>query len=255
MGHVWSFIISTGQGMELTNKFVNSETNKTAARVIKLVEPLLGHGHTLWMDNFYNSPELARFLKSKKTDCVGTLRINIKTVPPLVKDKNLKKGQQFGRHSGHVGVLTWHDKKKVTMISTYHTDEMRESISRGKEVVKPDAVSDYNSHMGGVDLKDQMLQPYLLERKKGSKWHVKLFKRLLNITIYNSMVIYRSLSANKKTNPLTFSCILSKDSLKNMSLEYLILYMGTHLLNHLLKVTFWRRFPPLEGNLNLNDGA
>jgi hypothetical protein len=39
------------------------------------------------------------------------------------------------------------------MISTYHTDEMHVSISRGKEVVKPAVVYDYNSHMGGVDLK------------------------------------------------------------------------------------------------------
>jgi hypothetical protein len=29
-------------------------------------------------------------------------------------------------------------------------------------------VLDYNKNMGGVDLKDKFLQPYLLERKK--KW-------------------------------------------------------------------------------------
>jgi hypothetical protein len=53
MGLVWSVIIYTGQGMELTNEFVNSETNKTAAIVIKLVEPLLGRGYTLWMDTIF----------------------------------------------------------------------------------------------------------------------------------------------------------------------------------------------------------
>jgi hypothetical protein len=42
------------------------ETNKTAAILVKLVENLLGRGHTVWMDNIYNSPDLARFLKSKK---------------------------------------------------------------------------------------------------------------------------------------------------------------------------------------------
>jgi hypothetical protein len=42
--------------MELTNQSVNSDTNKTAAKVIKLVEPLLGHSYTLWTDNFHNSP-------------------------------------------------------------------------------------------------------------------------------------------------------------------------------------------------------
>jgi hypothetical protein len=83
-GYVWSFIIYTEQGMELTNQYVNFDTNKTAATMIKLMEPLLGRGHTLWMDNFYNSPELAHFLNSKKTNCVGTLHVNRKSVPPLV---------------------------------------------------------------------------------------------------------------------------------------------------------------------------
>jgi hypothetical protein len=93
MGYVWSFIIYTGQGMELTNEFVNSETNKTAATVIKLEEPLFGHGHTHWMDNFYNSLELERFLKSKKTDCVGTLH----TVFTRIKD-NLHNLQLSGKY-------------------------------------------------------------------------------------------------------------------------------------------------------------
>jgi hypothetical protein len=47
--------------MELTNQFVTAETNKTAAIVVKLLENLLDYGHTVWVDNFHNSPELARF--------------------------------------------------------------------------------------------------------------------------------------------------------------------------------------------------
>jgi hypothetical protein len=48
MGYVWSFIICSRQDMEVTNQFVNSGMNKTTAIVVKLVEPLLGHGHTHW---------------------------------------------------------------------------------------------------------------------------------------------------------------------------------------------------------------
>jgi hypothetical protein len=106
-------------------------------------------------------------------------------------------------------------------MSTYHTDKMCVSISRDKEIIKPDVASDSNSHMGGVDLRDQKLQPYLLKRKKGSKWYAKLFKRLLNVTIRNSMVIYRSLHANKKTDPLIFRLHLTKDLYKNMGLSTL----------------------------------
>ena len=111
-GYVWSFLVYTGQGMELTNQYVTAETNKTAAIVVTLLENLLGRGHTVWMDNFYNSPDLARFLKSKNTDCVGTLRPNRKNVPPLVKNKKLKKGEHCAQHSGDVAVLAWQDKKR-----------------------------------------------------------------------------------------------------------------------------------------------
>jgi hypothetical protein len=67
-GYVWSFLIYIGKGMELANQFVSAETNKTEAIVVKLTENLLGRGHR-WMDNFYNSLELARFLKSKNRLC------------------------------------------------------------------------------------------------------------------------------------------------------------------------------------------
>ena len=32
-------------------------------------------------------------------------------------------------------------------------------------------------------------EPYLLERKKMTKWYIKLFRRLLNVTVLNCMVI------------------------------------------------------------------
>jgi hypothetical protein len=41
---------------------------------------------------------------------------------------------------------------------------------------------------GGVDLKDQVLQPYVTERKKMTKWYMKMF-RLLNVTILNCLII------------------------------------------------------------------
>jgi len=54
--------------------FISGDTNKTAAIVLSLVEPLLKKGRTLCLDSFYNSPALAQRLKNLKTDCVGSLR-------------------------------------------------------------------------------------------------------------------------------------------------------------------------------------
>jgi hypothetical protein len=58
--------------------------------------------------------------------------------------------------------------------------------------------------MLGVDLKDQMPQPYLLERKKSTKWYLKLFRKLLSVAIHNAVVIYRCLPDNKDMDTLKF---------------------------------------------------
>jgi hypothetical protein len=57
------------------------------------VELLLGKEHILWMDNFYNATALAKLQKYMKTDSVGTLRLNRKDVPKIVKEKVLRKGK------------------------------------------------------------------------------------------------------------------------------------------------------------------
>jgi len=64
---LWSFIIYTGKDTVFQTAFISGDTNKTAAIVLSLVEPLLEKGCALWMDNFYNSPALAQRLKSLKT--------------------------------------------------------------------------------------------------------------------------------------------------------------------------------------------
>lgn len=56
---------------------------------------------------------------------------------------------------------------------------------------------------GGVDLKDQMLEPYLLERKRCAKWYMKLFKRLLNVSILNARILLES-CAHKRSDHLAF---------------------------------------------------
>ena len=111
---------------------------------MKLPNTLLGHGHTLWMVNFYNSPELARQLKFKhSTVCVGTLKLNRKNVPKEVNDKKLKKGETIARYSGPVMVLKWCDKRSVTMVSIFHSVDTQRVSKKRKEIQKPLCVIDY----------------------------------------------------------------------------------------------------------------
>jgi len=205
-GYLWSFIIYTGKDTVFQTEFISGDTNKTATIVLSLVEPLLKKGRTLWMDNFYNSPPLAQRLKSLKTDCDGTLHLSRKDVPQKVKDKKLKKGELVAQHSGPVSVLKWKDKRKVTMILTYHGEETRMKLTKCRqEKQKPVSVLDYNENMRGVDLKNHLLQPYLLEiKKKMTKWYIKLFRRLLNIIVLNCMIICHANSGQTKIDHFKF---------------------------------------------------
>jgi hypothetical protein len=52
-------------------------THKTTAIVLPSVETLLEKGHKVWLNNFYNSPALARLLKHTGIVCVGTLQCDV----------------------------------------------------------------------------------------------------------------------------------------------------------------------------------
>ena len=57
-GYLWQFVIYTGSTTEVQTGIISTDVQKTTQIVIKLIEPLFGVGHTLWMDIYYNSPEL-----------------------------------------------------------------------------------------------------------------------------------------------------------------------------------------------------
>ena len=131
---MWCFLVYTGKSTVLQSSLITPDTPKTAAIVLELLEPLFGRGHTLWLDNFFNSPELARKLNIEhSTDSVGTLKLNTKDVPKEAKDKKLEKQEITARHSGSVTVLKWRDKRNVTMASTYHSADAQRVSNKGKQ--------------------------------------------------------------------------------------------------------------------------
>ena len=56
---------------------------------------------------------------------------------------------------------------------------------------------DYNHIMERVNLNEQLLHMYMVEKKKMTKWYLKLFNRLLNATVLNSFVVYRQVTGRK----------------------------------------------------------
>jgi hypothetical protein len=137
------------------------------------------------------------------------------------------------------------------MISTYHGQETRTKLTKCKqENQKPVSVIDYNENMRGVDLKDQLLQPYLLERKKMTKWYMKLFRRLLNSTIVNCMVVCCANSGQAKIDYLKFRVELVQALLIEHGNESARKFQGHHSTDknvpRLVERHFPKRIPPTE---------
>jgi hypothetical protein len=51
--------------MEIRSPLIDATKKKTADIILNLTEPFLDRGRMLWIDNCFNFPDLAHFLKTK----------------------------------------------------------------------------------------------------------------------------------------------------------------------------------------------
>jgi len=145
------------------------------------------------------------------------------------------------------------------MVSTYHSAETQRVPNKDKETEKPLCAIDYNHNMGWFDLKDQLLHMYIVERKKMTKWYIKLFKRLLNSTVLNLFVVYRKVTGRNTQQP-SYRIQLVKGLFTNMRvLRRRRVYRGDrHLTTQFhgwLKEIFWEKWHPKLKNQNLRGGV
>jgi len=191
-GYTHKFKLYTGETRAAAE---NEEYGTLQHLVLNLMTGLLDEGRVLYMDNYYNSPVLAKLLYQQKTHVVGTLRMNRRGVPKELNKLKLKPGDVQFRTCDPITVLVWHDKRNVNMISTLHDASMQVApggkLSRqtGQSVCKPAAVLDYNKHMGSVDKSDQMVLVNSSVRKT-LKWTKKLFFHMLDLSVTNAYILY-----------------------------------------------------------------
>lgn len=187
-GIILDFIIYTGKG---TN--VGCEDDKDSglsSKVVKtLMEPYLNNNHTIFMDNWYSSPDLFSWLDENNTGACGTVNPKRKNLPCLAK--KMKPGDVSVRNKGNMITVKWCDKRPVTVLSTVDKHSMVSVDTRShKGVLKPKCVLNYNSNMGSVDKSDMMIS-YNDSTRKGQKWYIKLFFHLLDLSVLNAYYLYR----------------------------------------------------------------
>jgi hypothetical protein len=194
----------------------HSQGHTLRQTVLGLLTPVcMGKWYSLYMDNLYNSVELSEELLEEKVYTVGTLRGN-RGEPEIIRRSGqpggprMEVGEVVSRDNGQVMVLTWKDKKAVKCISTKHDASMQQIARRRKHghgamerVMKPVPICDYNEHMAGVDLVDQMISYYPCTRKS-LKWTKKVIFWLLELSIHNAHVLYQIKSHRKNISLYDF---------------------------------------------------
>ena len=97
--------------------------------------------------------------------------------------------------------IRWKDKKDITLLSTKHdaTMSLTTTGTVNKNRLKPTVIIDYNTHMGGVDNHDQLLQYYQLTRKT-MKWWKKLFFHIMNMCTANAFLLWKSYGTKKMSH-------------------------------------------------------
>jgi hypothetical protein len=131
-GFCLGLIVYTGKDTQLFFTEHGLPTNI----VMSLMKPYLGHGHNLFIDNWYTSPELLSLLLEKNTNACGTVRKNRKGLP---NNKKLKTGEMNISYSDKFTYVHWLDRRGVRMLSSIHTDvEMKATGRVNRNTMQPE---------------------------------------------------------------------------------------------------------------------
>ena len=155
-----------------------------------------------FMDNFYTSYQLFTDLLKHKTGVCGTVRCNRFGFPKQLQGKmKMKKGEAKFLQCDGITAVRWFDKRDVFAMSTLHGNEMLSITTKAstEPINKPKLIADYNTIitcMSGVDLCDQLLVYYALNRKT-TKWWKRLFFRLLDLSDINAMILHTHIFPEK----------------------------------------------------------
>jgi len=226
-GYLLSFDVYTGK-----NKINKPELGLGENVVLELGKYYKHKFYCLYFDNFFTSIPLMKMLLDIELFGCGTFRVNKKFYPKhlMKKDSLYKPGEIEFAHSEDKSVCRWKDrgKKPVTVISNMHdassTEIVKRKNSKGEKIPIecPKSISDYNKFMGGVDRFDQYMASYSVAQKSRS-WWLKLFYYMLDTSIVNSFLLYKTSCANYRKKPITaleFRSTLTDQLIANFSSRY-----------------------------------
>ncbi|XP_065320355.1 piggyBac transposable element-derived protein 3-like [Gordionus sp. m RMFG-2023] len=209
-GYVFSFDIYQGKR---ENKY---EYGLGGNVIIKLLKALQKPNyHKIYFDNFFTSFKLLSYLKQMGYFATGTVRDNriehcpVKSIKVVAKKERGYYDYRFEKLN-EIFVVRWNDNSVVTVASTCHTISLLSNVSRYSKKIsskikipKPNMVTAYNKHMGGVDLCDNLISTYRI-KIRGKKWWWPIFTNFIDVALVNSWKIWKFVNRDDKKSLLAF---------------------------------------------------
>lgn len=238
-GFCHKFKIYTGQDK------INVHDSASHNVVMDLSKSIINKGYTLFLDNWYSSPDLFLKLNQKRTNVIGTVRKNRKNMPGDIQKPVLKKGECVWRSCNNLIALRWKDKRDVYMISTKHesVEMVEQSDKKLQKVMKPNCIVEYNKGMGAVDHQDQMLFCFPIMRK-AIKGYRKLFFYMSDMALLSTYIMHKIMHGRKKESYVQYRVKIAETILQNVRLpDYKTRGKSTSIEPLRLQAQYWAHFP------------
>lgn len=170
--------------------------------VLRLVENVpKNQNYKVAMDNWFNSYHLQCRLKLTGVLGIGTVRSNRLAKCEMMCDKSMKiKGR--GTFDSKVDVVNnivvtkWYDNKFVHIVSNYKGPLPTENVKRWSvveknkvDVVRPAAIGEYNSFIGGIDLHDMLVELYRIDIRV--RFYLRIVFHIIDMCVVNAWLLYR----------------------------------------------------------------
>lgn len=210
-GFAYKFEIYTGQDK---NDLPANQPNLgvTSNLVLRLANIIpRQQNYVLYHDNYYTALPLMVHLAKEGIYSLGTIRRNRIPNNKLPTEATLKKAARGTSHEFvatidgvDVSSVIWKDNKYVTLASSFAGRNPITKVKRFDrkekktvEVDCPHVITEYNRHMGGVDLLDSFMGRYKIQLKS-RKWYMRIFYHLLDLVLVNSWLLYKRALSKKQ---------------------------------------------------------
>lgn len=224
-GYSYSFEVFTGAGSNIILPDM-PDLSPAANVVVRLSQTIPNFvNHIVYFDNFYTTLPLLIYLRSRGIYALGTIRSG--RIPncklPGDKDKDLIKADKGfsveysgNAHGVDLTTVLWKDNKNVRLASTYvgvlpfkciqnegqqlKVTRFNQATRKYMEIDCPNIIREYNYHIGGVGLMDELLRRYHI-RLKTRKWTLRLFYHLIDVAMVNSYLLFKRIHNDSPTLP------------------------------------------------------